>query len=195
MKRLIRFSLVFVLLLSLDVFSISSANAAKVGGVCKKLNLKDWAGNTPVVCKKNKLGKLVWTKFSTTTVKVSPTPVIPTTYKLNILLIEYGETLGSKSAEAVPYCNSGGYRYKDISASTGVEVRDGSGSLLATGVLGTAVVVDSPTGGLSSCVFKSSLDLKKTDFYQIKIGTRYNTSFSFADMEAKKWAIGLNIGD
>jgi hypothetical protein len=194
MKRILRFGLVLILLLSLDFFSITSANAAKMGGTCKKINLKDWAGNTPVVCQKNKSGKLVWTKFATTTVKVSPTPAIPTTYKLNILLIKLKDTLHSSSPESVPYCNGGGYRYNDILATTGVEVRDGNGSLLATGVLGSAVVVDTP-GTASSCVFKSSLDLKKTDFYQIKIGTRYNASFSFADMEAKKWAIGLNIGN
>jgi len=178
--------LVLVLLLPIDFFSISSANAAKIGATCKKLNAKDWAGNTPVVCQKNKSGKLVWTKFGTTTQQA-------VTYTLSILLIEVGETTYAADPDAVPYCNSGGYKYKDVSATTGVEVRDGNGSLLATGVLGTATVMDVP-GTIASCVFKSVLKLKKADFYQVKIGTRYNTSFSFADMEAKKWALSLTLG-
>jgi hypothetical protein len=115
-------------------------------------------------------------------------------YKIAINLAEVNETLGSSDSRAVGYCNDGGYKYKDIGATTGVEIRDGNGNLLATGVLGSATVIDVPGQALGTCSYAPVLEVKKSDFYQIKIGTRYDKSFSFADLEKVNWKITLFIG-
>ena len=162
-----------------------SANAARTGSACKKVNSKSWDGNSPIVCKKNKSGKLVWSKFST----ASP---VKKTYALSVQLIEVDETLPSSNDQAVWFCDNGGKAYKDIYAATGIEVRDGNSNLLATGVLGSATVVDD--GALGSCVFQVTLDLKEADFYQIKIGRRYDKSFSFQEMVNENWKLELIIG-
>jgi hypothetical protein len=63
MKRYISYILIIFLLAS-NVTFIRSANAAKIGVTCNKVNAKSWSGNTPIICKKNSKGKLVWTKFA-----------------------------------------------------------------------------------------------------------------------------------
>ena len=57
--------LVFTLLFgSLSLLVAPESLAAKVGSSCSKVNSKSWDGETPIVCKKNTKGKLVWTLFS-----------------------------------------------------------------------------------------------------------------------------------
>lgn len=175
------------LLLFIFLFHITPvAHAAKTGSACKKLNSKSWDGETPLVCKKVS-GKLVWTKFGSTTTSASSNNLVITLY-------EIGETLPSTDPKAGWYCDNGGYRYKDVSATTGVEVRDGNSGLLATGVLGSSTVLDVEGSALGNCVYKFSTNLKKSDFYQIKIGTRYNKSYSYADLASQNWALTLYIG-
>jgi hypothetical protein len=191
---------------TLLISTLPSSFAAKTGSACKKLNAKGWDGENPIVCKKVK-NKLVWTKFEqkspeSLTPQKSPESLTPQkspeslTNNLQITLIEINETLAERvSSEVTPerYCDIGGYKYRDISATTGVEVRDGNSALLATGVLGNSTVV--VTDGIyGNCVFTVQLNLKQSDFYQIKIGTRYNTSFSRADLERKGWKLSLFIG-
>lgn len=190
LKRILVLTLAFTLFIPVQFSWMSSASAAKTGSACAKLNSKNWDGNTPIICMKNKSGKLVWTKFN------SSTNAVPSSsqYKISINLAEINETLGSSDPRAVGYCNDGGYKYQDIGATTGVEIRDGNGNLLATGVLGSATVIDVPGQALGTCSYAPVLDVKKSDFYQIKIGTRYNKSFSFADLEKVKWQITLYIG-
>ena len=196
MKRIQSISFILILLFPLGVISALPANAAKTGSACKKLNSKGWDGNNPIVCKRNKSGKLVWTKFNTTTNQSStPTPTpTPTRYKLTINLGEINETFLSTDSRSVEFCNMGGYRYQDIGATTGVEIRDGNGNLLATAALGSAKVIDVPGQILGVCSFTPVLDVAKSDFYQVKIGTRYSKSFSFADFEKMKWQLELYIG-
>ncbi len=189
-KRVLTLILAFTLFIPAQFCLMSPASAAKTGSACKKLNSKGWDGDNPIVCKKNKSGKLVWTKFGSAT---NTTP-ITSKYKIAINLAEVNETLGSSDSRAVGYCNDGGYKYKDIGATTGVEIRDGNGNLLATGVLGSATVIDVPGQALGSCSYAPVLEVKKSDFYQIKIGTRYDKSYSFADLEKANWKISLFIG-
>ena len=174
-----------LLIVPIEVSISSHASAAKTGSTCKKLNAKDWDGNVPIVCKKNTKGKLVWIKFNSTPVA--------TKYVLTLTLAKIGDTLRSTSPDAAGYCDSGGSKYQDITSSTGVEIRDGNGNLVATGVLGSATVIDVPGQNLSTCSFESVFKVKKNDFYQVKIGTRFNQSYSFADLEKKKWQINLSI--
>jgi hypothetical protein len=181
--------LIMLLIVPIEVSLSSQASAAKTGSTCKKLNAKGWDGEKPIVCKKNTKGKLVWTKFKSTPA-VTPTA---TNYVLTITLSKIGDTLPSTSSDAASYCNGGGYKYEDLKSSAGVEIRDGNGNLVATGVLGSATVIDVPGQKLSTCFFKSVFQVKKSDFYQVKIGTRFNQSYSFADLEMKNWEIGLSI--
>jgi hypothetical protein len=190
LKRFLILILAFTLFIPTQFSLMSPASAAKTGSACKKLNSKGWDGDNPIVCKKNKSGKLVWTKFNSAT---NTTPA-SSKYKIAINLAEVNETLGSSDSRAVGYCNDGGYKYKDIGATTGVEIRDGNGNLLATGVLGSATVIDVPGQALGTCSYAPVLEVKKSDFYQIKIGTRYDKSFSFADLEKVNWKITLFIG-
>ena len=275
---------------------ISSANAAKTGSSCKKLNATSTDGVNPLICKKNSKGKSIWvidmkelelskrdrlialnslketrslvadlekalisaqngyfenfckgggflkaadiwktnierlersiekaitstedflliypdlksyapsqapkTIFgvcpSTTIQKRSSPAATPAAnnYVITITLMKIGDTLPSTDTRAVSYCNEGGYKYKDLRSSAGVEIRDGNGNLVAVGVLGSATVIDVPGQRLSTCSFKSVFQVKKADFYQVKIGTRFNQSFSFADLEMKNWEIELSI--
>ena len=190
LKRALMLTLASTLLITVQFFLISPASAAKTGSTCTKLNSKNWDGNNPIVCKKNSSGKLVWTKFNASTNEVSSS----SKYKIAISLAEVNETLPSNDPRAVGYCNDGGYKYQDIGATTGVEIRDGNGNLLATGTLGSATVIDVPGQALGTCSYAPVLEVKKSDFYQIKIGTRYNKSYSFADLEKVKWQITLYIG-
>lgn len=187
MRKRSRFLITLTLAFCLIFFDVPSSNSAKTGSPCKKLNAKDWDGENPIVCKKNKSGKLVWTKFGAISSPISSN-------QLSISLIEIGETLPSVSEKAAWYCDNGGYRYPDISASTGIEIRDGNSGLLATGVLGSATVVDTPGSSLGNCAYKFVTSLKKSDFYQIKIGKRYDKSFSFADLASQNWTLTLYIG-
>ena len=190
LKRILILTLAFTLFIPVQFSLLSSANAVKTGSACKKLNSKNWDGDNPIVCKKNKSGKLVWTKFKASTNGVPAA----STYKITINLAEVNETLRSTDSRAVGYCNDGGYKYQDIGATTGVEIRDGNGNLLATGTLGSATVIDVPGQALGTCSYAPVLDVKKSDFYQVKIGTRYNKSYSFADLEKVNWQITLYIG-
>jgi len=186
--------LIMLLLTPIEFSLISSASAAKTGSSCKKVNAKDWDGNKPIVCKKNKSGKLVWTLFgaSSQTTKSSATPT-PKNYPLSVSLTVLNAIVAVDGDLGTRICNGGGATYPDINANTGVEIRDGNGSLIATAVLGSStVILNSPWG--SHCVFKPAISLKKSDFYQIKIGTRYNKSFSFDDLVLENWKIELSIG-
>jgi len=180
--------IIFILISSL--FAIPTAHAKKIGVACKKLNTKSWDGDQPTVCKKNSKGKLVWTRFGSTTTTTAP----PTQkkYEFKITLMKINSTFLSTHPDAVKSCDFG--KYPDISATTGVEIRDGSGNLLATAVLGTPRVIDA--GGsieLGSCVYSPVIQVKKSDFYQIKIGKRYDKSYSFIEIVNLNWSIALTI--
>lgn len=185
MRRLLNLMLIMLLMVPIEVSLSSQASAAKTGSTCKKLNAKGWDGNVPIVCKKNSKGKLVWTKFNSGSVA--------TNYAITLQIAKIGDTLLSTDSRAAEYCDTGGSKYQDLNSSTGVEIRDGNGNLVATGVLGFATVIDVPGQALSTCSFESVFQVKKVDFYQVKIGTRFNQSYSFADLENKKWRINLTI--
>jgi hypothetical protein len=186
MKRVLHLFLVILLLVPIEFSLISTANASKTGGTCKLVNAKGMDGKKPIVCKKNKFGKLVWTasqKSTSTTIE----------YNLSISLTENNETNFTSDTDNIGFCNNGGARYKDIAANTRVEIRDGSGNLLATGALGSAHVVY--LGGLmANCIFNPIINLKKSDFYQVKIGNRYNASYSFTELVNEKWKLELSLG-
>lgn len=196
MKKYLSLILISAICSSLSVIVPNAASAAKIGTACKKVNLKSLDGRNPIICKKNNAGKLVWIRDSKVTSSQK-------TFRLQIVLTEFNETGLSSNDQSAWYCDGGGLNYQDISASTKVEIRDGAGNLLATGKLGSATVVDeneedaapgSAEAIRSACVFNPVLVLKKSEFYQVKIGSRYENSFSFSDLVNDKWKILLSIG-
>jgi len=86
--RLKRISVLFVVLVTFFAMSTPQSFAVKAGSSCKKLNSKGWDGNSPVICKKNSKGKLIWTTFKGTSSNTSkPTaPVTPKLFNVNISL-------------------------------------------------------------------------------------------------------------
>ena len=198
-KRITALMVTCTLFIPVEFTLMSSASAARTGSVCKKLNSKGWDGNKPIVCKKNKSGKLMWTKFKTAPENAPKTATAK--YKLKVSVEKYKQVsldFGAlTTSEQQLFCAEGGFTAQDISASTRVEIRNGAGNLIATANLGSATIT--PYEGESytewgNCLFVIELKLIKSDFYQIKIGTRYNESFSFADLEnTYEWQIELGL--
>jgi len=79
--------------------------------------------------------------------------------------------------------------YDDIRAGTQVRVKDGSGTVLATGDL---------VGGTRSgarCTFTLEiLDVPKVDFYSVEVGRRGELSYSFEEMEENDWTVAFSLG-
>lgn len=182
---------VLIILVLFATSWIPNASAAKVGSACKMLNAKGWDGNTPIICKKNSKNKLVWSKFS-------PSNPTSSTYSLSIRLVKYYDTLQNSNSNSVNLCTAGGLKYTDVIPTTPIEIRDGSGNLIATSTLGSPTVEDivNPNSFLTmgNCVYMPTIKLKVADFYQVKIGSRYSNSFSLSDLAAKGWKIELALG-
>jgi hypothetical protein len=171
---------------------IHSANAEKIGATCKKVNAKSWSGNTPITCKKNSKGKLVWTKFgSSSTPKVS--------YSLAVTLRELNETGPTYDPDALQICNNRGYRFPDITKTSSLEVRDANGKIMAVSLLGEATVSDALVVGSGyhspdDCIFNFVIKLEKSDFYQFKLGDRLDQTLTFDYLVSKNWKMTLTIG-
>ena len=188
MRKNLCLLMIVVLLAPVNSTLISPASASKSGTPCKTLNGKGWDGDKPIVCKKNTSGKLVWMVFSSSSKTKQ-------TYPLTISLILIGETYPSEHEDAVYICDRGLGSYNDISASTGIEVKDGNSKMLATDSLGSATVIDGlTTPNRGSCAFSTKIKVKKSEFYKITVGSRYEKSFSFAELVKKKWQIELMLG-
>ena len=182
------------------IFQTPLSNAAKTGSVCKKLNAKSWDGDVPIICAKKK-SKLIWVEFtpkgeSTKNPLLSPSPTpSQRTDILTITLIGIQSTFTTKEMEnAMLICRTGIYKYPDINSKTGIEIRDSGGSIIAISNLGEPTIVDNSGSSLGNCVFNSKVELKKSDFYQIKIGRRFDATYSYTELESKKWQIALTIG-
>ena len=191
MKRHISYISIVFLLVS-NVMFIHSANAEKIGASCKKVNAKSWSGNTPITCKKNSKGKLVWTKFGS-----SSTPEV--SYSLAVTLRELNETGPTYDPDALAICNNRGYRFPDITKTSSLEVRDANGKIMAVSLLGEATVSDALVLGSGyhspdDCVFNFVIKLKKSDFYQFKLGDRLDQTLTFDYLVSKNWKMTLTIG-
>ncbi len=178
--------LIMLLVMPIEVSLSSQASAAKTGSTCKKLNAKGWDGDKPIVCKKNKSGKLIWTVFGNS----------PSTYNLSISLVVYESAINSGKPELDIdrlTCGSVG-QYKDLNRKTQIEIRDGNGGLLALSALGTPTATPNQSyNRVSDCLYQPIIKLKKSEFYQIKIGTRYDQLFSFQNLVDEQWKILLAI--
>lgn len=79
--------------------------------------------------------------------------------------------------------------YDDIRSGLGVTVRDGSGSILATGRLGRGTM-----DGSVKCIFPFEIAaLPKVDFYAVEVGRRGELSYSFDELERMGWQVGFSL--
>lgn len=82
---------------------------------------------------------------------------------------------------------SGGY--DDIQAGVSVTVRDGGGSLLATGRLGPGVRQE-----LVTCTFEFEVpSLPMSDFYSVEVGRRGELSYSFDELDSMGWRVAFSL--
>jgi len=100
-----------------------------------------------------------------------------------------------------PCSGSGGY--SDLAGGTQVVVKDGSGSIIATGHLneGTGanpyVYKGTPDPEIvDSCSFSFDVEgVPDSDFYSIEVGHRGAMTYSRAEMESMSWTLELSLGD
>jgi hypothetical protein len=87
---------------------------------------------------------------------------------------------------------SGDGGYSDIDFGSNVTVYDGSGKVLATGILGIGIGSSS-----SRCVFPVEISEKvpSKDFYAIEVTRRGKVTYSKAQLEEKDWEVSLTLGD
>jgi hypothetical protein len=90
------------------------------------------------------------------------------------------------------YGNGG---YDDIEAGMPVTIRDGQGTILATGQVGTGTQPSDSQYSSVMCVFDFQVDnVPKADFYAIEVGRRGQLNYSFAEMKEKDWTVSLSLG-
>lgn len=75
--------------------------------------------------------------------------------------------------------------YSDIRNGMKVTVRDGDGKVLASGDMKDS------TG---TCVFRASLDVKNSEYYQIEAGNRKPFVISKDEVESNDWEVRLSLG-
>jgi hypothetical protein len=82
--------------------------------------------------------------------------------------------------------------FADIAEGALVSVRDGDGSLLATGRLG---VGKPSTGKHGQCTFPYDIpEVPDASFYAVGIADRGGPTYSRAEMDAQGWRLDLSIG-
>lgn len=85
--------------------------------------------------------------------------------------------------------------YDDVEAGMPVTIRDGNGSILATGKVGDGTQPSDSQYSSVTCVFEFQVDnVPKADFYAIEVGRRGQLNYSFAEMQEKNWSVQLSLG-
>lgn len=75
-----------------------------------------------------------------------------------------------------------------------VTVSDGSGKLLATGTTGIGKLPIQGEYTTVTCVIPITVaDVPKADFYKIQVGHRGEMTYSYDDLEAQGWQLGLSL--
>lgn len=84
----------------------------------------------------------------------------------------------------------GGYR--DIKGGLEVVVRDGEGSVIGKGRLMDGEV----DGAAQMCSFSFEIaDIPTSDFYELSVGRRGDSVYTFDEMKSLDWRIDLYLGD
>lgn len=85
---------------------------------------------------------------------------------------------------------SGGF--DDIVPGAQILVKNGSGTILATSVLGEGVVTEGRT--YHFCEFPFSVqNVPASDFYVIEMGSRGGMTYSVQDLEQQNWQVSLKL--
>ncbi|MEA5421492.1 hypothetical protein VB712_19900 [Spirulina sp. CCNP1310] len=80
--------------------------------------------------------------------------------------------------------------FGDIRTNMPVTIRDGEGTILATGETGSG-----KKESIVTCIFEFEVsEIPKVDFYSIEVGRRGQLNYSFQELEEKDWTVGLSLG-
>ena len=83
---------------------------------------------------------------------------------------------------------SGGY--SDIAAGTQVTVKNGDGTIIATGEL------EAGDGGGATCTFPFTVEsVPDSEFYSIEVGHRGALNYSKAELADADWNVDLSLGN
>lgn len=84
--------------------------------------------------------------------------------------------------------------YDDITEGADVQVLNQAGTTIATGSL-DAGAIDIARDYDGTCEFKFSIpNVPKASFFKFEVSHRGQISFSYAEMKAKDWNVGLTLG-
>src|SRR5574340_251669 len=85
-----------------------------------------------------------------------------------------------------------GLGFSDIQPGASVTVKNASGTIIATGQLGSGTTPG--TSGME-CDFTFKVnDVPTSSFYQVEVANRGNVSYSLSQMEQDKWKVSLSLG-
>lgn len=80
--------------------------------------------------------------------------------------------------------------YRDVDAGTQVVIKDSSGKLLGTGVVGAGAIADLSFHG--SCEFSlNARSVAGSDFYTFEVGNRKGVTYSRKELEQNNWKVDL----
>lgn len=86
---------------------------------------------------------------------------------------------------------SGTGGFSDISAGTGVVVKNEDGATIATADL----AYDPDGSSASRCHYTFTVEVPAAEFYAVSVGRRGELTYSKAEMEAQGWQVGFTLGD
>ncbi|NJK99256.1 MAG: hypothetical protein HC910_01340 [Spirulinaceae cyanobacterium SM2_1_0] len=95
-------------------------------------------------------------------------------------------------ADADDQCYGTG-SYDDIAGNLRVVVRDGRNQILTTGETAAGARPNNPQEAVDHCVFAFRLDVPKADFYTIAIGRRGQLSYSWQELQERRWRINFTL--
>lgn len=81
--------------------------------------------------------------------------------------------------------------YSDMTSGADVAVKNGKGSLIATGRLGTGTLARS--GGFK-CTFSFELQVPDSSFYVIQVSHRGEQHYSKSDLTGRSWHVEMTLG-
>jgi len=90
---------------------------------------------------------------------------------------------------------SGTGGYSDVRVGTDVVVRDAAGTIIGTSSLTVDADGPEPAGsGAYQCGFAFVVSVPESAFYTVAVGKRGELTFSKAELEAKGWTVGFELG-
>jgi hypothetical protein len=189
MKRILNILLVILLLIPLEFSLISIANATKTGSACKTVNAKGMDGKNPIVCKKNKSGKLVWTSAPKIKATQKATPTVVNFNGSGRLIMSQPK----EGADTTPWVKTDASNCFALAIALGirgqvqrpissillfsktnkVEVRitDGNGSILGVAYPEWKYIDD------NTCSFSFKTEVPYSNFYNFAIYTKYGRDY------------------